>query len=79
MEVGDHLFQAGGPARHITQQVILVAVVDSDVGIGVPDQDGVDSAVALPKVVKVTVHGVSARRRVVEVAVLDHHLRLDEA
>ncbi len=63
----------------IAQQVELVAVVDADVRVDGPEQDAVDAAVALLQVVEVAVHGVAARDGIVEVAVLHHHLRLDEA
>ena len=54
-------------------------VIDADVRIDGPDQDGVDAAVSLLQIVEIAIDGVLAGFGIVEVAVLDHHLRLDEA
>ena len=78
MEVGNHLANSRNAARHAANQVVLVAVVDAHVRVGRPDQDRIDSAEALVEIVEVAVDGVLARDRIVEVAVVDHHLRLDE-
>ena len=46
--------------------------------IRVPDQDRVDTSVTFLEVVKITVHRIAASDEIIEVAVLDHHLGLDE-
>ena len=79
MEVGDHPADAFDAAGHGLHHLELVAVIDAHVGIGGPDQYRVDAAVALFEVVEITVHSVAAGDRIVEVAVVDHHLRLHEA
>src|SRR5579863_6684004 len=43
VEVSDHLSDAGNPAWHVAQTVILIAVVDSQVRVGVPYQNAVNS------------------------------------
>ena len=78
MKVLDHVVDACDSARHVAQQIILVAAVDTDVGVCVPGQHRVNAAVTLLKIVEVTVHRIPACSRVVEVAVLDHHLGLNE-
>ena len=78
MEVRNHLLHAGDAARHAANQVVLIAIVDSHVWICRPDQDGIDSAVPLFEIVEVTIDGVLAGDRIVEVAILNHHLRLHE-
>ena len=78
VEVGDHLANGGEAAGEVAEVVELAAVVDADVGVGVPDEDAVDAAVAFVEIVEVAVDGVATGGGVVEVAVLDHHLGLDE-
>src|SRR5579872_7433687 len=58
---------------------MLVAVVDPHVGISWPDQHRIDAAEALLQVIEIAVDSVFACDRIVEVAILDHHLRLNEA
>ena len=79
VEVGDHLANAFDAAGHGLDHLQLVAVVDAHVWIGGPDEHGVDAAVAFFEIVEIAVDGVAAGDGVIEVAVLDHHLRLDEA
>ena len=79
MEVGDHLAHAFETAWHRRNHVQLVTVIHAHVWIGGPHQHRVNTAVALFQVVEIAIHGVAAGHRVVEVAVLDHHLRLDKA
>ena len=79
MEIFNHLPEPCRAARHVHQQVVLVAVVNADVRVGVPDENGINSPVALFEIVEVAVHGEAACHWVVESAILDHHLRLDEA
>jgi hypothetical protein len=45
----DHLAKRGNAAGQIPEKIELVAVVDSEVGINGPDQDGVDRAVGKSK------------------------------
>ena len=78
MEIGDRAAQPGEAARQIVREVELVAIVDADVRVDVPEQHAVDAAVAALQIVEVTLHGVAARDRIVEVAVLDHHQRVHE-
>ena len=79
MEIGDHLPHAGDASRHAADQVVLVAVIDAHVRIGGPDQHRVDSAIALLQIIEIAIDGVLVRDRIVEIAVLHHHLRLNEA
>ena len=62
-----------------SNHVELVAIVDAHVGIGGPDQHRVDAAIALLEIVEIAIDGVLAGDGIVEVAILHHHLRLDEA
>ena len=78
VKIRHHLFDPRDAAGHIAEAIELVAVVDADVRVYRPDEHSVDPAVALLQIVKVSIHGVSSRHRIVEVAVLHHHLRLDE-
>src|SRR5579883_2766829 len=79
VKVLNHLPQARDSARHVTNQVKLIAIVNSDVGIGWPDEHGVDAAIALVEIIQVTLDGVPARLWIVEISVVRHHLRLDES
>ena len=79
VEVVDQLADACDAAGKIVDEVVLVAVVDADVGIGGPEEDAVDAAVALVEIVEVAVDGVAPGGGIVEEAVVDHHLRLNEA
>ena len=56
----------------------MIAIVDADVRIDVPEQHAVDAAVTALQVVEVTLHGVAARDRIVEIAILDHRERVHE-
>jgi hypothetical protein len=73
------LFHAGEAAGHAANQVVLIAIIDSQVRVRRPDQNGIDAALALFEIVEVTVDGVLAGGGIVEVAILNHHLRLREA
>ena len=79
MEVRNHLAYAWNPSRHRANHVVLVAIVDPHVGIRRPDEDCVDSAVSLFQVIEITIDRIAVGDRVVEIPVLDHHLRLNEA
>ena len=63
---------------HAREKIELPAVVDPKVGIRVPHQDRINAAVPSLEVVQVFVDGVLACLRVVEEAVVHHHLRLHE-
>ena len=78
MEVRNHLSHARNAARHAANQVMLIPVVDPHIRMGRPDQHRVDSPVPPLQIVHVPVHGVVPRHRIVEVAILNHHLRLNE-
>src|ERR1700722_229926 len=78
MKVSDHLFDSGNTSRHSTKQVILIAIVNSDVGIYRPDQYGIDTTVALLEIIEIFIYGIFSRDRIVEVTIFDHHLRLDK-
>ena len=78
MKIRNHLLDPSDATGHGANHVVLIAVVDADVRIHWPDQNGIDATVALPQVVQIFIDGVVSRVGVVEVAVLDHHLGLDE-
>ena len=78
VEVVDHRTHAGDAAGKVAHHVVLVAVVDADVRVDGPQQDGVDAAVAFVEVVEIAIDRVLAGRDVEEVAIFDHALRLDE-
>ena len=59
MKVGDHLSNAFDAAGHGLDHLELVAVVDAHVGVGRPDEDGVDSAIAFFEIVEVAIDGVT--------------------
>ena len=79
VEIRHHGFDALNPARHGSRHVVLIAVVDAHIGIGGPNQNRIDTAIALLQIIEIAVHRVFVRHRIVEIAVLHHHLRLDEA
>ena len=76
VKVLHHLPHALHAAGQIAEHVELIAAVDADIGISVPDEHAVDSAIPLLKVLQITVDGVLPGLRVVEIAVVHHHLRL---
>ena len=78
VEILDRAFQSGQPARKIRGHVELVAIVDADVRIDIPEQDAVQPAEALLQIVQVAIHGVATGHRIIEIAVLHHHLRMHE-
>src|ERR1019366_10604406 len=75
MKVSDHLSHAFHSARQIAKQIVLVPSIDPYVGIGVPDQYAVNSAIAAHEIVKVAVYGVAAGEGVMEIPVVEHHFR----
>mmetsp|Transcript_95193 Transcript_95193/g.293563 ORF Transcript_95193/g.293563 Transcript_95193/m.293563 type:complete len:266 (+) Transcript_95193:1548-2345(+) len=70
LEPGREVLHALQPARHGTEVVELVPRIDADVGVGGPEQDGVDATVPLCDVFEVAVHRVLVRDGVVEVPVV---------
>ena len=78
MEVRDHAAHALESPGHVLEHVELVAIVDAEVRVRRPDQYRVDATVAALEVVEVAVDRVATGARVVERAIMDHHLRLDE-
>jgi len=57
----------------------LIAVVDSDIRIGVPDENAIDAAITFLKIVQVAIYRVFSSHRIIEIAIFHHHLRLEEA
>src|SRR5213594_1960868 len=74
----NHLTNRGNAAREIAQQIELIAVVNAEVGIEVPNQDGIDRTNATFRVVQKTVHRVYACFGVVKRAIPDERLDLGE-
>src|SRR5713226_2930446 len=66
IEVGNHLLHAGDTSGHAANHVVLIAVIDTKVRVGRPDQDSIDSAVPLFEIVEVTLNGVLARDGIVK-------------
>ena len=56
----------------------LVAIIDADIRVDVPNQHTVYSAVASLEIVEITIDRVLARDRIVEITILDHHLGVNE-
>src|ERR1041385_177588 len=52
--------------------VVLIAIIDTDVGINRPNEHRINSAVTSLQVVQIFVDGITPCLRVVEVAVLAH-------
>ena len=78
MERVDRVTQSVEAAGQVVGEIDLVAVVDADVRIDVPEQHAVDAAEARVEVVEIAVDGVLGALDVVEIAVLDHRLHVDE-
>ncbi len=78
MKIVDHGPDAGNASGQVPDEIVLAAGIDADVRIDGPDQDAVDTPVAAVKIVKVTVDRIAARGRIVEIAILHHHLRLNK-
>ena len=60
VEVGDHLTDPGYATGKVAEEIVLVAIIDTEVGIGVPDKNAVDAAIALLDVVEVAIDRVFA-------------------
>jgi len=78
VELIDHALEAGDTAGKITEEIELIAVVGADVGIDVPDEDGIDGAEARFGFVEKTIDGVFVLVGIVEAAVPDEELDLRE-
>ena len=79
VKVGDHLADALDTPRHRRNHFKLIPVVDPHVGVGSPNQHRIDPAIAFFQVVEIAIDGIAPSGWVVEIAILNHHLRLDEA
>src|SRR5438105_11560226 len=79
MKIRHHLFQSLHTAGHGARHVMLVSIVDACVWINRPNEYGIDPAVTLLEVIEIAIDCVFARDRIVEIAVVHHHLRLDKA
>src|SRR5579875_2222401 len=79
MEIRNHAANSRDAARHIVKKIELVAIVDAHVRVCRPDQHCIDSPKPLIQIVEIAVDRVSARRRIEEIPVLYHQLRLHEA
>ena len=78
VEVGHYAAQPIHAAGQVVRQIELVAIVDADVRINIPEQHAVDSAVATLQIVEIAIHGVAACDRIVEVAVFHHQQGMHE-
>ena len=76
MKVGHYLLQPLNTAGQIKRQFGLVTVVNSDIGVHVPDQHTVQASKASLQIIEIPVHRVATFYGVIEVAVFDHHLRV---
>jgi hypothetical protein len=79
MKVGNHLANTFNAARHGAHHVQLIAVIDTHVGVGGPNEYGVNAPIALIEIVEVAVDSISMSYGIVEIAIVHHHLRLNEA
>src|SRR5579875_58863 len=78
MEIRYHLFDAGEATWHAHDHVELIAVVNAHVRISRPNKYCINTTVAPFQIVKVTVYSVFFCHRIMEVAILHHHLRLNK-
>src|SRR5579885_282038 len=76
MELLDHLAQAGNSAGQVAQEIKLIAIVNAEVGIDMPDQNGVNRADTAFGVGEKAIDGVLALFRIVEAAIPDKQLHL---
>ena len=65
VEIVDHFLHAVQSARHVVEQVVLVAVIDADVRIDRPDQHRIDPAVTCFQIVEIAINRVLAQPGVV--------------
>src|SRR3954453_13127804 len=78
MKLADHLLHARKATWQIAEQIVFITIVDADVRIDGPEQDRIDPTVSLDKVVKITIDGVFSGDRIVEIAIFNHCLWLNE-
>jgi hypothetical protein len=69
---------AGDAAGHVSNQIVLVAIVDAEVRIAVPEEHGVDAAETPLEIVEEAVDFVPARFGIVERSVVNHEKVLDD-
>src|SRR5207245_8836548 len=70
----NHLTNRANAAREIAQQIELIAIINAEVVIDVPNQDGIDRTNAVFRFVQKTVHRVFDRLGVIKGAVTDEQL-----
>jgi hypothetical protein len=78
VEISDCALEAGDAPWQIVRHVEMVAIIDADVRVDVPQQHAVDAAVTTLQVVEIALHGVAPRDRIEQVTILDHRQRLHE-
>ena len=78
MKVCDRLPHSRYASGHRANEIVLVAIVDSHIWVRGPDEHGINTAVSFLQVIEITVHGVAARNWIIEVTVVNHHLRLEK-
>ena len=74
----DEMMQARDSSGEILQQFELITIVDAEIGIDMPDQNRIDLTETLLGLVQKTVNGVFTSVRVVETAIPDENLHLQE-
>jgi hypothetical protein len=79
VEVFDKTPDAGEAARQVMEEIVLVAIIDADIGTEWPYQDTIDSTITPIDVVQIPVDGVVASCRIVKESVVHHHLWLHKA
>jgi hypothetical protein len=78
VEIRDGLLQAGQPAWQVRSQRSLVAVIDPNVRVNIPEQHAIDPAEAALEIIEISIDGIFPSGRVVEIPVFDHHLGVYE-
>jgi len=66
LKVADHFPDTFNAARQITQQVVLIAIIDADIRVDGPEQHGIDSAVALRHIFQIAIDRVFSRDRIIK-------------
>ena len=79
MKIIDEFFQRGEATGKIAKEIELVTIIDAEVGIDVPEEDGVDGAQAALGFGEEFFGGVAACFGVVDRAVPDEQLDLRES
>src|ERR1700693_2222563 len=65
-------------AGHRRDHIELVAIINSKIWVIRPQQNGVDAAIALLDVGQIPIDGIFPRDGIVQIAILDHRLWLNE-